>query len=165
MNFPCPVRHFSCLLRTITAGTNNGPTRHSHLYSVRSFCCRKYWNTNRCCSYWNFCFCSVRFRKKNCCLRFCLNCLYYCGSLPLCNSSCFLVSSLVYLIRIFLYASNQLFSKLFLAFSSSVYYTVYCRKINFYNPLLIIYTPLKRPMAPPSVFYFILLFIICSLII
>ena len=22
-----------------------------------------------------------------------------------------------------------------------------------YNPLLIIYTPLKRPMAPPSVFY------------
>ena len=28
-----------------------------------------------------------------------------------------------------------------------------CRKVTFYNPLLIIYTPLKRPMAPPSVFY------------
>ena len=28
----------------------------------------------------------------------------------------------------------------------------------FYNPLLIIYTPLKRPMAPPSVFYFSILF-------
>ena len=31
---------------------------------------------------------------------------------------------------------------------------MWCRKDTFYNPLLIIYTPLKRPMAPPSVFYF-----------
>ena len=29
-----------------------------------------------------------------------------------------------------------------------------CRKDTFYNPLLIIYTPLKRSMAPPSIFYF-----------
>ena len=27
--------------------------------------------------------------------------------------------------------------------------------VIFYNPLLINYTPLKRPMAPPSVFYFL----------
>ena len=59
-----------------------------------------------------------------------------------------------------------------LAFSNSVYYTVHCRKITFYNPLLIIYTPLKRPMAPPSVFYYCFdpippfsTFIICSFII
>ena len=32
---------------------------------------------------------------------------------------------------------------------------MFCRKVTFYNPLLIIYTPLKRPMAPPSVFYFV----------
>ena len=42
-----------------------------------------------------------------------------------------------------------------LAFSNSIYYTNACRKDAFYNPLLIIYTPLKRPMAPPSVFYFL----------
>src|SRR5699024_251534 len=42
-----------------------------------------------------------------------------------------------------------------LAFSNSIYYTKFCRKIIFYNPLLIIYTPLKRPMAPPSVFSFL----------
>lgn len=41
-----------------------------------------------------------------------------------------------------------------LAFSSFIYYTNIRRKNTFYNPLLIIYTPLKRPMAPPSVFYF-----------
>lgn len=46
------------------------------------------------------------------------------------------------------------FHKIFLAFSNSLYYTSPCRKVTFYNPLLIIYTPLKRPMAPPSVFYF-----------
>ena len=34
-----------------------------------------------------------------------------------------------------------------------------CRKDTFYNPLLIIYTPLKRTMAPPSFFYFVLIFI------
>ena len=42
-----------------------------------------------------------------------------------------------------------------LAFSIFLYYTVSCRKVIFYNPLLIIYTPLKRPMAPPSVFYYL----------
>ena len=48
-----------------------------------------------------------------------------------------------------------------LAFSNCIYYTVYCRKVTFYNPLLIIYTPLKRPMAPPSVFYFFIIPLFC----
>ncbi len=47
------------------------------------------------------------------------------------------------------------FSKFYLAFLSTLYYTKMCRKDTFYNPLLIIYTPLKRSMAPPSIFYFI----------
>ena len=53
------------------------------------------------------------------------------------------------------YAIHLIFPlNIFLAFSILIYYTIFCREVTFYNPLLIIYTPLKRPMAPPSVFYF-----------
>lgn len=69
------------------------------------------------------------------------------------------IVSLIYIFYSYFTKSSVSFYLIFflflLAFSNLIYYTYHCRKVTFYNPLLIIYTPLKRSMAPPSVFYFV----------
>ncbi len=100
---------------------------------------------------------------KSClCLRFC--CCYCCYC---CLTLVFLLGKFIWYTHIVSFCSNfysyftksiisfyLIFFLFLLAFSNLIYYTILCRKVTFYNPLLIIYTPLKRPMAPPSVFYF-----------
>ena len=43
---------------------------------------------------------------------------------------------------------KPLFKYFFLAFSILIYYTIFCREVTFYNPLLIIYTPSKDRWLP-----------------